>query len=138
MDNQFHDTILFDGDQYDIIKVNGTGMVTPRMFGMYPEAIGGGCAREFLSRYAVVDGFLILTDMQVGPVPGENYRKLGGRLPDPDRCYRAINLWSRFTGSLLVTRGRTALDVLFQDGELLLSREANQPAEPTGQGGDGR
>lgn len=141
------DTILYEGELYDIIAVNGDGMITPQMYNMYPGYISKDCKREYISKYVLLDGFLLLADMQIGPLTGETPKRIQGKTPDESNTYRDANVWSRLTGSLRIARNpkekrteqatakagaqyATMLDILFQDGEFLLARDiSGEPLE---------
>ena len=137
------DTILYEGDLYDIVDVNGDGMITPNMYNMYPGYISKDCKRDYISKYVLLDGFLLLADMQIGPLTGETPKRIQGKTPDESNTYRDANVWSRFTGSLRIARNpkknsteqasadadlqyETTLDILFQDGEFLLARDISK------------
>jgi hypothetical protein len=135
-----HDTILYEGSIYDIISVNGDGLITPQMYNMFPGFIGPDCKRDHISKYVLLDGFLLLVDMKIGPLTGETAKRIQGKTPDESNTYREANVWSRFMGSLKIARNpkkkgseqagkkdetayETVLDILFQDGEFLLARD---------------
>ena len=143
MTGPIRDTILYEGELYDIIAVNGDGLITPQMYNMYPGFIGKDCKREYISKYMLLDGFLILVDMQIGPLTGETAKRIQGKTPDESNTYRDANVWSRLTGSLRIARNQkgkiseqstaeadpqydTLLDLLFQDGEFLLARDISE------------
>jgi hypothetical protein len=140
-----HDTILYEGELYDIISVNGDGLITPQMYNMFPGFISSDCTRDHISKYVLLDGFLLLADMKIGPLTGETAKRIQGKTPDENGTYREVNVWSRLMGSLKVARNpkkkgseqagnndeaayETVIDILFQDGELLLTRDMSDDA----------
>jgi hypothetical protein len=147
MTTSMHDTILYEGYVYDIINVNGDGLITPQMYNMFPGFIGSDCKRDHISKYVLLDGFLLLVDMKIGPLTGQTAKRIQGKTPDESNTYREVNVWSRLMGSLKIARNpkkegseqagkkdetdyETVIDILFQDGEFLLAREmSDKPGE---------
>ncbi len=140
MTNQLLDTIRFEDQDYEIIKVSGTGELTPQTFGIHPAYLSPESTRDFVAKYEVVEGFLYLQEMRVGKVSGRP-KPIKGKLPDEDNVYREIAQWSRFSGSLRLARElipeafeaagvkdettyKKVINILFQVGELLLVRES--------------
>jgi hypothetical protein len=140
-----HDTILYEDELYDIIKVNGDGLITPQMYHMFPGFISSDCIRDHVSKYVLLDGFLLLLDMKIGPLTGQTAKRIQGKTPDDSGTYREVNVWSRFIGSLKIARNpkkkgneqagnndetayETVTDILFQEGELLLARDMSDGA----------
>jgi hypothetical protein len=83
--------------------------------------------------------------MKIGPLTGETAKRIQGKTPDESGTYREVNVWSRLMGSLKVARNpkkrgseqagnndeaayETVIDILFQDGELLLTRDMSDDA----------
>ena len=135
-----NDTILYEGNIFDIINVNGKGLITPQLYNMFPGFIGPDCKRDHVSKYMVLDGFLLLVDMKIGPLKSQTPKRIQGKTPDENSTYREVNVWSRLMGSLKIARNpkkegseqagdrdetayETVLDILFQDGEFLLERD---------------
>jgi hypothetical protein len=143
MTSYVHDTILYDGEVYDIVKVNGEGWVTPALFQMYPKLIDMECKREHISTYQVLVNYIMLEEMVIGELPNKRYKRIHGKMPDENNRYSELNFWSRFNGSIRIARKPLATsekkkgprvdtdyeivkDILFQTGEMLLDKDVSE------------
>jgi hypothetical protein len=106
---QIHDTLLLDGQEFNIVAQAGGPLPGPLDFGMHPRELHTACWRGFYCGYALDgDGFLLLDSMTVGVCP-EGWKPVNGVEPSGDEDYQkdysGIGLRTGFTGKLQAADG---------------------------------
>jgi hypothetical protein len=141
MTGQIADTVLFSGEEYQIIGIAGKELFTPVDYGIYPEMLGTACYRGFFATYRI-DGERICLDRLTIRDRDKRYPALDGVLPDAGSVekegaavYRNVGIPLSFSGKLRLARDftdklyvhmgfqkpsafRTVLDLSFKKGVL--------------------
>ncbi|KIA64702.1 hypothetical protein [Nocardia vulneris] len=105
MTAQFPDSILFQGDSFDVTAIDGTGLFDPGAHGLEPKWIHTGCYRGYICHYAVVEQRLVLREHHIRTE--DEPPRLEGVPPQQDKdgssChYRGLDIPVAFTGRLLI------------------------------------
>lgn len=66
MTSQMADQVFFEGEQYVVTAVDGTGLFDPREHGLEPRTLHTACYRGSVCHYAVVDRRLVLRELELG------------------------------------------------------------------------
>ncbi|MCG6137167.1 MAG: hypothetical protein MET45_21460 [Nostoc sp. LLA-1] len=110
MTSQIPDTFLYKGQKYELVGLNGEGLVTPQDYGMQPPMLHTACYRGFYSTYEITDEGLFLTKMVIGQVEG-GHKPIQGimpQIPAGDRhgypTYQGLKLLTPFTGTIRLGR----------------------------------
>ena len=147
MTAQIPDTVLIDGNRYDLCGIRGEGLFDPADHDIATEAQDTACWRGYVCHYAVANNQLLLDDLQLYLDPSRQTHNRAqiesvfgpGINFDEDRFSAgAVGLAHPlpFTGSLLVAKGfiedlyvhmgfqeahsyRNVLELTFEDGQLL-------------------
>lgn len=108
MTAQVPDHLFYEDEQYAIVGVDGSGLLTPADFGLEPVMMSTACWRGFIADYAVDGERLILSaltvrtvDDQYPPLKGIAARSggvMGGMR------YEDLNTPVAFSGGLLIGR----------------------------------
>ncbi|NJN13813.1 MAG: hypothetical protein HC815_40425, partial [Richelia sp. RM1_1_1] len=80
MTSQIPDTFIYNGEEYELIALDGEGLITPQDYGMNPEMLHTACYRGFYSTYEITNDGLFLTEMVIGEVE-EGYKSIQGIMP---------------------------------------------------------
>jgi hypothetical protein len=106
MTSQIPDTFLYKGEEYELVALDGEGLVTPQDYGMQPQMLHTACYRGFYSTYEITDEGLFLTQMVIGEVE-EGHQPIQGimpEIPSGDRSgyptYQGLKLLTPFTGKM--------------------------------------
>lgn len=140
MTAQAPDLLTYDGIEYAIVGVGGSGLFDPREHGLQPIPLHTAAWRGFIARYRVHDGRLQLRELTVGlPLaPEEAVPPLFGTTPERNGAeviYRLDDAPIAYSGTLLVGNGfihelyvhmgfqagwkyRRVLELTFEDGLL--------------------
>ncbi|MCP2341236.1 hypothetical protein [Actinomadura rupiterrae] len=113
MTGQIPDSVQYRGHSYSLTGQEGEGLFDPADHGIQPAVMSTACWRGFICEYTVVDGGLVLTELQLS-VEGDP-PTLFGVAPERDELrdliYRNLREPVRFTGRLLL--GREFIDGLY-------------------------
>ncbi len=109
-----HDSLLYKGQEYSIVGINGQGLFHPQDYGWQPLGISSACWRGFLCQYLLKDNRLYLNWLRINrghhaqpaPVingvypeaPPEDY-------PVFDTFYPNLHLEIHFSGGMLLGMG---------------------------------
>jgi len=139
MTAQIADKVLYAGDEYSLIGIDGTGLPVPQDYGMSPTMIHTACYRGFYVTYSISKDQLILMNMTLREIDGE-YLQVNGidaSIDDYGRgVYKKIHQIVQFTGKLRIARDfidsmyvhmgfqkpasfQTVLDLKFIKGKLI-------------------
>lgn len=144
MTSQIPDTFLYEGEEYELVGVDGEKLITPQDYGMNPEMLHTACYRGFYCTYQLTNDGLFLTQMVIGKVE-EGYQPIDGimpKLPSQDShselTYQGLKLLTPFTGKLLLgqncigelssgyedaTSYQTLLEFTLEAGKLVTMRD---------------
>jgi hypothetical protein len=106
MTAQIPDTFIYDGEEYELVALDGEGLIIPQDYGMEPEMLHTACYRGFYSTYEITNDGLFLTEMVIGEVE-EGHKSIQGIMPKipSDRfhgypTYKGLRLLTPFTGRI--------------------------------------
>jgi hypothetical protein len=106
MTAQIPDTFLYHGEEYELVALDGEGLIIPQDYGMKPDELHTACYRGFYSIYEITNDGLFLTEMVIGEVE-EGYKSIQGimpTLPSKDSydypTYKGLRLLTPFTGRI--------------------------------------
>ena len=102
MTAQIADTILYKGDEYELIGVEGGELATPEQFGMEAEMMHTACYRGYYATYELTDEALFLVELTINEKDG-NYQPIGGVKPereDYEATYQGLREEVPFTGRM--------------------------------------
>ena len=149
MTSQIPDTFIYDGEEYELVALDGEGLITPQDYGMNPEMLHTACYRGFYSTYEITKDGLFLKAMVIGQVE-EKYKSIQGIMPTLPRrdsydypTYKGLRLLTPFTGrirlgkdlikDLYVHMGyqkassyETLLEFTFEQGKLISVQDRSQ------------
>ncbi|MFC4909215.1 hypothetical protein [Actinomadura gamaensis] len=113
MTGQIPDVVLYRDLSYSLTGQEGEGLFDPVDLGVTPTPMSSACWRGFVCRYAVVDGGLVLTglDLSVDGEPPALFGVTPVRHEFRDNVYNDLREPVRFTGRLLL--GREFIDGLY-------------------------
>ncbi|HUT81062.1 MAG TPA: hypothetical protein VMZ29_07655 [Candidatus Bathyarchaeia archaeon] len=60
MTQQASDLFFYEGNQLDIVGITGTGLYTPKEFGIETRSASTGCYRGYIMRYEIKDNQLYM------------------------------------------------------------------------------
>ncbi|MFN6498191.1 MAG: hypothetical protein RMX65_014455 [Nostoc sp. DedQUE01] len=106
MTSQIPDTFLYNGEEYELVALDGEGLITPQDYGMQPQMLHTACYRGFYSTYEITDEGLFLTQMVIGEVEGGHkpIQDIMPQLPSGKRqsypTYQGLRLLTPFTGKM--------------------------------------
>ncbi|MFW9918611.1 MAG: hypothetical protein ACFFED_03360 [Candidatus Thorarchaeota archaeon] len=106
MTAQIPDEFRYEGETYDLVGLDGSGLYTPNDFGLETYSSCTACWRGYIMHYDCVDDMLILDSMDanvkelhevngVMPGKGKNFMKY---------TYNDLRLKTKFTGTMLLAR----------------------------------
>ena len=120
MTAQMHDRVNFQGQEYNLVGVNGLELFNPEKFGFKSTGRITSCGRGFVCHYILSGNTLILNKLEV------SYGHLGKTKFSPKKCpainnisptytedrsaffnnvYKNLNLKMEFTGGILIADG---------------------------------
>ena len=148
MTGQIPDVFQYEGEAYDLVGLDGTGLFTPESFGIHTFSSCTACWRGYVMYYDCVDGKLILDKMEV------NQREpvvVNGVTPVKDEgfftsTYNNLGLKTNFTGTLLLAKDfiqemyvhmgfqrpiayRTVLQISILEGDITLVEDLSNRME---------
>ena len=149
MTAQIPDTAIYDGSEWDIIGLRGSGLPVPQDFGMEPQAPHTACWRGFHARYKITESMLILDEMtvygleepapdvnEVSPTPGcigsSVYQQIGLSIPFTGRLRLArdfIDAMYVHMGFQMPSAYRRVVDLSFDSGKLIGVNDRSEEAE---------
>ena len=103
---QIPDTFIYKGESYDLIGLDGEGLITSEHFGMKPKMLHTACYRGFYSTYVIDKGVLTIEEMTLAE-KDNNYVSINGVEPvlkDNLAEYNNINLLVNFTGRIRLAK----------------------------------
>lgn len=106
MTAQTADMVIFKGEQYALVGIEGDRLATPEKYGMEPESISTGCRRGFYATYELLEDGLYLKEMTLREKHG-NYCPIGGVEPTKERyqsTYHNLNEWISFSGKIRLAK----------------------------------
>lgn len=106
MTAQIHDYLYYQGDEYAIVGVKGSGLASPLDFGIVPAMMSTACYRGYFAGYTCTGGMLFLTSLTVRAREGD-YPAIDGVQPVIGGAfnagqYRGLYLPVRYTDGLLI------------------------------------
>ncbi|MFC0438375.1 hypothetical protein [Kutzneria buriramensis] len=108
MTAQMPDEVFFEGEQFAVAAVDGTGLFDPREHDLEPQALHTACYRGRICHYAVVDRRLVLRELELGS-ENEPARIDGVRARRDEEFgswhYQGLAVPVAFTGRLLIGSG---------------------------------
>jgi hypothetical protein len=144
MTAQISDDVVYQDTRYDLAGIGGWGLFDPGEHGLHVGMISTACWRGFICEYAVEEGHLFLTSLQIGAAepPDELF---GARVRMGDRAptYSPIRVPQTFTGGLLLGLGfihelyvhmgyhpawkyQTVLELTFDEGRLEIAKDRSE------------
>jgi hypothetical protein len=108
MTTQQSDEVTFEGVDYELTAVDGTGLFDPAAWGLEPQFMGTHCWRGYICEYGIVEQRLLLRALTVGsedtppPLDGVQPRRDDRR---GGWHYRGLDVAVEMTGRLLVGAG---------------------------------
>lgn len=101
MTAQISDTFIYQEQKYNLVALQGEGLIVPQDYNMQPEMLHTACYRGFYSTYEVTDDGLFLIEMVIGEVK-DGYKSIQGIMPYADgnryTTYKGLRLLVPFTG----------------------------------------
>jgi hypothetical protein len=136
MTAQISDHVVYQGRPYTLVEVDGSGLFEPSAHGLQVRMMTTACHRGYVCEYAVEDGQLFLTFVQIGSSePPEEL--FGAPLHDAGLAaqYGPLRVPQGFSGRLLLGAGfihelyehighhpawkySTVLELMFSNGQL--------------------
>ena len=114
MTAQIHDVVVFGGQNYELLGVNGWGFFWPCRHALRVRMMHTACRRGYVCEYAVENDQLLLTALQVGMAePPTELFGAQRRFIDRAATYSPIRLPVAFTGGLLLGGGYTHGPLLY-------------------------
>jgi hypothetical protein len=137
MTAQEPDIFVLEGEEYQLIGIEGTDMPSPLEFGMFPVEISTACYRGFISRYEFAEGQLFLVQMELRDID-DRYLPICGVEPQVGKWsayYRGLRVAVPFTGTIRLARDfieeryvhmgfqrptsyKTVLDLTLEEGKI--------------------
>lgn len=103
---QIPDIFIYNGGEYEILKMHGKELIAPSHFGMHPKMLHTACYRGFYCTYQINNDGLFLTKMVIGEVQ-EGYKPIQGIMPKlvPGDwfgypIYEGLRIITPFTGKI--------------------------------------
>ncbi|MFC5184622.1 hypothetical protein [Actinomadura harenae] len=143
---QLPDTVHYRDRAYSLTGKEGGGLFDPPAHGLKPAWMSTGCYRGFLCEYAVADGALVLTGLEMGTkseapalfgvepfegIHGPRYEGLHAPVPFTGR----LLLGDEFDFGLYVPMGYPSAwkfeevwELAFEDGRLTTARDRSEDA----------
>ena len=106
MTAQIPDTFIYNGDAYQLIGIQGHGLITPMQFGMVPEMIHTACYRGFYATYELIENTLYLQKLTLREKNGR-YLPIDGIEPEVKNyqaTYNNLDMNVPFTGQIRLAR----------------------------------
>jgi hypothetical protein len=104
MTGQIPDSLIYQGETYEIVSLSGQELVAPAAFGLQPESIHTACWRGYYCTYAVKADSLHWQEMTVRS-RGGSYPAIHGVQAKVDAHgtaeYRGLDLALEYTGKIL-------------------------------------
>jgi hypothetical protein len=108
MTGQIADTVLFKGEEYEIIGIAGGELFDPFAYDMFPEMMHTACYRGFYATYRIEGERISLDRLTIREREGK-YPALNGVLPEADLNVGTAKYWNvgifvPFSGKLRLAR----------------------------------
>ncbi|TFG13118.1 hypothetical protein EU537_07345 [Candidatus Thorarchaeota archaeon] len=149
MTGQIPDFVLYHGEEYDLVGIDGRGLLSPHDFGLAPKSPHTACWRGFVMYYECKENRLTLQGMDVhsDAAPMINGAKPEERGESSFRYhYEGIDVEVPFTGTLILARDfidemyvhmgfqrphafKTVIELTVENGHILQSRELSSQME---------
>ncbi len=148
MTGQIPDVFRYEGEVYDLVGLDGTGLFTPESFGIDAFSSCTACWRGYVMYYDCIDGKLILDKMEVN---AREPIEVNGVKPVKEQnfftsTYNNLGLKTDFTGTLLLAKDfiqgmyvhmgfqrpiayRTVLQISILDGDITLVEDLSKHME---------
>lgn len=106
MTGQIPDEFRYQGEEYALVGLDGSGLYTPADFGMDTFSGCTACWRGYVMYYDCVDDQLILDGMDVN---AREFIEVNGKKPEEGQnffkyTYSNLGLKTKFTGTILLAR----------------------------------
>lgn len=138
MTAQIPDTIIYEGDKYELIGMAGGDLISPEQFGMEPEMISTACYRGYYATYELTDEGLYLRELTLHE-RNQKYVAIDGVIPEEgehEATYRGLSIHVPFSGKLRLAKDfirdlyihmgfqkptafRTVYDVTLEEGSIV-------------------
>jgi hypothetical protein len=151
MTSQIADSVVFQGDRYELIGIFGGVLAYPEQFGMKPMMTQTNCYRGFYATYELTDKSLFLRELSIC-VNNGNYKPIGGVMPVKDKVprktyvYHGLNEIMTFSGRIRLAKNffsefyihmgyqkasayETVLDITLTDGQVVQIKDRSQEME---------
>ena len=153
MTAQISDSVFFEGQEFQIIGIEGSALFSPVDFGMQPEMRCTACYRGFHVKYELADGSLYLKELYITEANGKA-APLGGVSPEyhsnsimPDEaCYYGLKIPIPFTGKIRIAKDfipkmyvhmgfqkasayKTVLDITLEEGQVVEGHDRSKEAK---------
>jgi len=102
MTAQIPDIFIFEDENYDLVYLDGQGLIIPQDYEMNPRMLHTACYCGFYSTYKIEKRQLIFQSMVIGEVE-DGYKPINGVMPIEDKyhhTYQNVNLLAPFTGTI--------------------------------------
>jgi hypothetical protein len=147
MTPQIPDFFMYKGDMYNVVGINGKGLLIPQSFDMSPGNFSSGCSRGYYIEYTCIKENLALTALSVCLSKKDEYKELGGISPVGDTehfhhpsdkeyslyKYRNLEIFIPYSGGFLIAKDfikevnvemypqsyETVFELLFLNGKLI-------------------
>lgn len=106
MTSQIPDIFLYNGEEYELVALDGERLITPQDYGMQPQMLHTACYRGFYSTYEIADNGLFLIKMVIGEVEEGHkpIQRITPKLPSKGShgypTYQGLKLITPFTGRI--------------------------------------
>ena len=106
MTSQIPDEFRYNGEIYDLVGIDGTGLYSPSDFGMQPFSTCTACWRGYMMKYDCIDNKLLLVGMEVNSrdAPEVNGVKAIEGTGFFNYSYVDIGLQTKFNGTILLAK----------------------------------
>ena len=94
MTAQITDTFIYKGDAYQLIGINGRGLINPMQFGMIPAMISTACYRGFYATYELTDKNFFIRELTLREKDGR-YLSIDGIEPEAQKYQATYNNLNR-------------------------------------------
>lgn len=133
MTDQITDVYTFEGKAYDLVDIEGEGLITPEFFGIKPLFKSTQSSRGYAMFYSLSGDEFLLNAFYVNT---ENPPKINEVEPQSgkplfDYIYRNLNIKMEYTGKILITRfkeaptGTIVVEIQVRNGDIIDTKELN-------------
>lgn len=109
MTKQFPDTILYSGEEYELLGDSSRSLPMLNQFGIEPTMMSTGCYRGYVAEYTISGENLYLSSLTVQDAKN-NYPVISGVRPTVDRfgqpIYVGLHELMSITGSITIGKGK--------------------------------